>query len=74
MLNLAVVGGTSLYFTCYLILVYLFCFCYCVFQVKCLPFKFGGVLSYATPDLHFSFGVVFLDTLGTMCHFCLGVG
>jgi hypothetical protein len=44
------------------------------FQVKCLPFKFGGVSSYVSSDLHRSFSIVFLDTLGTMCHFSWGVG
>jgi hypothetical protein len=44
------------------------------FQDKCLPFKFGGAFFYGTPDLHRSFGIVFLVTLGTMCHFSLGVG
>ena len=73
-LNLALVGGNPHYFPCYLILVCLFCFCYCVFQVKCLSFKFEGVLSYAMPDLRRSSGIVFLDTLGTMYHFSLGVG
>jgi hypothetical protein len=53
--------------------VYLICFCF-IFQVKCLPSKFGGVFSYILPNLRPSYGIVFLDTLGTMCHFSLGVG
>jgi hypothetical protein len=28
-----------------------------------------GERSYVMPDLRHSFGIVFLDTLGTMCHF-----
>jgi hypothetical protein len=51
----------------------LICFCF-VFQVKCLPSKFGGAFSYVLPNLCHSSGIVFLDTLGTMCHFSLGVG
>jgi hypothetical protein len=46
----------------------------CVFQVKCLPFKFKGAFSYVVPNLNHSSGIVFLGTLGTMCHFSLGVG
>jgi hypothetical protein len=69
MLNLALVGNTPHYFPCLLIL--FVCF---VFQVKCLPFKFGGAFSYVLPNLHLSSGIVFLDTLRTMCHFSLGVG
>jgi hypothetical protein len=74
--NLALVGGNPHSFPDYLILlyfVYWFCFC-CVFQYQCLPFKFGGAFSYIVPDLHHIFGIVFLVTLGTMCHFSLGVG
>jgi hypothetical protein len=55
-------------------LVCLFCFYFCcIFQVKCLPFKFRGEFSYVTSDLCRSSGIVFLDTLGTMCHFSLGM-
>jgi hypothetical protein len=43
------------------------------FQVKCLPSKFGGAFSYILPNLHHSSSIVFLGTLGTMCHFSLGV-
>jgi hypothetical protein len=74
-LNLALVGGTPHYFSCNLILFVCFVFFFsCVFQVKCLPFKFGGAFSYVMPNLRHSSGIVFLDTLGTMCHFSLGVG
>jgi hypothetical protein len=39
-------------FCCHFDLVFLFCLCcYCVFQEICLPFKFGGVFSYITPNL-----------------------
>jgi hypothetical protein len=31
----------------------------CVFQVKCLPFKFGGAFSYVVPDLRLPSGIVF---------------
>jgi hypothetical protein len=54
-----------------IVIFYLFIY---FFQVKCQPFKFEEVLSYATPDLRLSSSIVFLDTLGTMCHFSLGVG
>jgi hypothetical protein len=59
----------SLSFDC----VCLICFCF-VFQVKCLPSKFGRAFSYIFPNLRHSSDIVFLDTLGTMCHFSLGVG
>jgi hypothetical protein len=55
-------------FYCHLIWFYLFCFC-CGFQEICLLFKFGGAFSYVTLDLHHPIGIVFLATLGTMCHF-----
>jgi hypothetical protein len=45
-----------------------------VFQVKCLPSKFRGAFSYVLPNLRHSSSIVFLGTLGTMCHFSLGVG
>jgi hypothetical protein len=44
------------------------------FSGNCLPFKFGGAFSYIMANLHRPFGIVFLVTLGTMCHFSLGVG
>jgi hypothetical protein len=50
-----------------------FCFCR-VFQEKCLSFKFGGAFFYGTLELHRSFGIIFLVTLGTMCHFSLVMG
>ena len=54
-------------------LVGLFWVCFlCVFQVKCNSSL--GERSYVMPDLRHSFGIVFLDILGTMCHFSLGVG
>jgi hypothetical protein len=52
---------------------FLFLFCF-VLQVKCLPFKFWGAFPYVMLDLRCSSGIVFLDTLGTMCHFSLEVG
>jgi hypothetical protein len=64
----------SLFFLCYLILFLLCVLFLCVFQVKCLPFKFGGAFSYVVPDLRHPAGIVFLVTLRTMCHFSLGVG
>ena len=33
-----------------------------------------GASSYVMPDLRRSSGIVFLDTLETMCHFSLGMG
>jgi hypothetical protein len=51
----------------------LFQFC-CVFQDECLPFKFGEAFCYVILDLRHPIGIVFLVTLGTMCHFSLGVG
>jgi hypothetical protein len=53
------------------VLILFVCF---VFQVKCLQFKFGGAFSYILPNLLHSSGFLFLDTLGIMCHFSLGVG
>jgi hypothetical protein len=74
-LKLSACGRHPSLFSLLLDLVYLFCFCFhCVFQEKCLPFKFGRALSYVMPDLRRSSSIVFLDTLGTMCHFSLGVG
>jgi hypothetical protein len=49
-------------------LFYLFYFWHCVFQL-CLPFKFGGALFYAMPNLTRSLGIVILVTLWTLCHF-----
>jgi hypothetical protein len=45
-----------------------------VFQVLCLPFKFGGAFFYATPKLTHSLGIVNLVTLWAMCHFKFGGG
>ena len=45
-----------------------------MFQVLCLPFKFGGALFYAMPELTRSLGIVNLVTLWTMCHFKFGGG
>ena len=74
-LNLALVGGNPHYFSLLFNLVCPSCFVFlCVFQVKCLSFKFGGAFSYVVPDLRHPSGIVFLVTLGTMCHFSLGVG
>jgi hypothetical protein len=57
-------------FYCHLIWFCLFCFCFCCgFQEICLLFKFTGALSYVTPNLHHPINIVFLVTLGTMCHF-----
>jgi hypothetical protein len=67
--NLALVGGNPHYFSLSLDCC-LFCFYY-VFQDKCLPFKFGGALLHSTCVTHI--GIVFLVTLGTMCHLSLGV-
>ena len=69
-------GGNPHYFSLLFNLVGPFCFVLflCVFQVMCLPFKFGGAFSYVVPDLCHPVGIVFLVTLGTMCHFSLGVG
>jgi hypothetical protein len=53
--------------------VYLICFCF-LFQEKCLLSKFGGMFSYVLPILRHSSSIVFLGTLGIMCHFSLGVG
>jgi hypothetical protein len=53
----------------------LICFVLFVFvRNKCLLFKFGEAFSYVTPDLRRPFSIVFLATLGTMCHFSLGEG
>jgi hypothetical protein len=49
-----------------------FVICFCFFQVKCLPPKFGGAFSYVLPNLHHPSGIVFLGTLGTLCHFWCG--
>jgi hypothetical protein len=70
------VGGNPHYFSLFFDLVSPLCFVLflCVFQVKCLPFKFGEAFFYVVPDLHHPAGIVFLVTLGTMCHFSLGVG
>ena len=64
-------GRQPSFFSLLFDLVCLFCF---IFQVKCLPFKFGGAFSYVVPDLCHSSGIVFLETLGTMCHFSLRGG
>jgi hypothetical protein len=53
-------------FMCYLISFVQFVLFLCVFQVECLPFKFGGTFSYVMPDLRHPAGMVFLITLGTM--------
>jgi hypothetical protein len=45
-----------------------------MFQVLCLPFKFGGTFFYATPELTCSLGIVNLVTLWAMCHFKFGGG
>jgi hypothetical protein len=58
----------------HLSLCYLFYFWHCVFQVLCLPFKFGGAFFYATPELTRSLGIVNLVTLWAMCHFKFGGG
>jgi hypothetical protein len=72
--KLSAYGRQPLLFSLLFDLVGLFCVCFsCVFQVKCLPFKFGG-LFYVMPYLRHSSSIVFLDTLGTMCHFSLGGG
>jgi hypothetical protein len=49
----------SLFFLCYLTSFVHFVLFLCVFQVKCLPFKFGGAFSYVVPDLHLPSGIVF---------------
>ena len=64
-------GGTPHYFS--LLFDFVCVVFVLVFQVKCLPFKFGGAFSYVLPNLHHSSGIVFLDILGTMCHFSLEV-
>jgi hypothetical protein len=37
-----------------------------------LPSKFGGAFSYDLPHLRHPSGIVFLGTLGTLCHFSVG--
>ena len=52
----------------------LFCFVLCFFRKHVCYSSLGELLSYVTPDLHRPFGIVFLATLETICHFSLGVG
>jgi hypothetical protein len=60
------VGGNPHYFSVYLILFVHFVMFLYVFQVECLPFKFGGVFYNVVPDLRHPSSIVFLVTLGTM--------
>jgi hypothetical protein len=68
--NLALVGGNPHYFPCHLIVCLFFillCFSGYVSAIQ----VWGGL---AILDLRHPIGIVFLVTLGTMCHFSLGVG
>jgi hypothetical protein len=59
----------SLYFCLFV------CFAFVVFfKTSVCHSSLGGAFFYGTPNLYHPFGIVFLVTLGTMCHFSLGVG
>jgi hypothetical protein len=74
-LKLSACGRQPLFFSKSFDLICLFCFvCVVFFRNKCLLFKFEEAFSYVTPDLSHPFGIVCLNTLGTMCHVSLGVG
>jgi hypothetical protein len=65
--NLALVGGNPHSFTYHLIV--------CLFLLYFSGYVFAIQVwgSLAILDLHHPIGIVFLVTLGTMCHFSLGV-
>jgi hypothetical protein len=65
-LNLALVGGNPHYFSMLFNLVCAFCSVLCVFQVKCLPFKFGGVSPTLCLTCAFPLVLYFFVTLGTV--------
>jgi hypothetical protein len=71
--KLSACGRHPSFFSLFFDFVYLICCCF-VSQEKCLPSKFAGTISYILPILTHSSSIVFLGTLGRMCHFSLGVG
>ena len=55
-------------FVCFVVVFVVF------FRISVLHSSLGRTFSYVTPNVCCPFGIVFLATLGTMCHFSLGVG
>jgi hypothetical protein len=52
----------------------LFFFIIICFSGKVFALQVLGSVLFHLPSLHLSSNIVFLDILGTMCHFSLGVG
>jgi hypothetical protein len=49
-------------------------FFFICFSGKVFALQVLGSVLFHLPSLHLSSNIVFLDILGTMCHFSLGVG
>jgi hypothetical protein len=71
--KLSACGRHSSLFSLSFDFVCLICICFC-FLGKVFAIQVWGSVLLHLPNLRHSSGIVFLDTLGTMCHFSLGVG